>query len=200
VELVSTGYFDGPERLRVLDSVGGKRRSVGSLPPTPTGTPAQIAQQAYQAYVALNPTRTKIAVATRHADRIEIFALASGSRIVAERPDAFDPTFTVATVGGSAVFATDGTLRFGYIDIDATEAYIYALYSGIRRGERPGRANFGQSLLIFDWAGAIVARYALDALALSLAVNRKGDRVYTVVHDPTPAIIEYVLPQVRRPR
>ncbi|MBV9108013.1 MAG: hypothetical protein JO306_01245 [Gemmatimonadetes bacterium] len=191
--LVGTGLF-AKGRLAVFDSAGRLTRFAGPLPPARAGVPAQVAQHAYMGSLARHPSRGLFAIATRHADRLEIYA-PDGSLLKTVRgPAGFDPVFTVQTRAGSPVLATGEDLRFGYVDLAAAGDRLFALYSGHTRAERPGWANFGDEVHVFDWDGRLRARYRLDHPALTIAVDASGPALYATRHEPVPAVVEYRIP------
>jgi hypothetical protein len=49
---------------------------------------------------------------------------------------------------------------------------------------------------VFDWTGTLRQVLELDEPALSLAVEPDGRTLYTVRHEPAPAVVRYRLPDV----
>lgn len=192
--VVSSGLFSGG-RLAHFDAAGNARRVVGPLPPAPPNVPAPVAQHAYTGTLVRHPTRPLLAIGTRHADRVEIYRETGELVTVARGPANFEPVYQAAVRGEAPVMASGDDLRFGYVDLFAAGDRLYALYSGVKRGERPGRATFGGEVHVFDWEGRLRARYALDQLVLGLAVDPAGGTLYAIRHDPEPAVLRYPLPR-----
>jgi hypothetical protein len=192
--LVSSGLFSGG-RLAHFDASGNARRVVGPLPPAPPNVPAPVAQHAYTGTLVRHPSRPLLAIGTRHADRVEIYRATGELVTVARGPARFEPVYQAAVRGEAPVMASGDDLRFGYVDLFAAGDRLYALYSGVKRGERPGRASFGGEVHVFDWDGRLRARYALDQLVLALAVDSAGRTLYAVRHDPEPAVLRFSLPR-----
>lgn len=191
--IASSGLFTGG-RLALFAATGDLRRVVGPLPPARDGVPVQVAQHAYTGTLVRHPGRPLLALATRHADRLEFYDLDGDLRRIAREPVGFEPVYQVQARGGVPFMATGDDLRFGYVDLVAAGDRLYALFSGHTRAERPGRANFGQQVHVFDWEGRLVRVVDLDAPALSLAVEEDGRTLYAVRHDPEPAIVRYRIP------
>lgn len=191
--LVATGLFPRG-RLAVFDTAGRLTRFAGPLPPVRGGVPAQVAQHAYMGTLARHPSRGLFAIATRHADRLEIYSPFGSLLKTVRGPGGFDPAFTVQARAGSPALATGEDLRFGYVDLAAAGDRLFALYSGYTRAERPGWANFGAEVHVFDWDGHLRARYRLDHAALTIAVDERGPTLYATRHAPSPAVAEYRLP------
>lgn len=190
--IASSGLFTAG-RLALFTATGDLRRVVGPLPPTRDGVPVPVAQHAYTGTLVRHPERPLLALATRHADRLEFYDPDGGLQRIARGPLGFEPVYQVQARGGVPFMATGDDLRFGYVDLVAAGDRLYALFSGRTRAERPGRANFGEQVHVFDWEGRLVQVVELDEPALSLAVEEDGRTLYAVRHDPEPAIVRYRL-------
>lgn len=186
---LSPGYYNEPGRLAHFAATGRMLRVVGDPPPGDADVPLAVRQHAYQSTARPNPARTLVAVATRHADRLDIYR-PDGTRVAsAARPAEFEPVYRVARAAGRPTMATGDDLRFGYVDLATTERYIYALYSGLRRADAPGRANFGRVVRVFDWNAKLVRTLELDQPVLSIAADPADRRLYAVRHDPSPSLV-----------
>lgn len=192
--VVSSGMFAGG-RLAHFDDSGNVRRLVGPLPPAQPGVPAPVAQHAYSGTLVRHPSRPLLAIGTRHADRVEIYRPDGELVTVARGPARFEPVYESGVSGNAPVMATGEDLRFGYVDLFAAGDRLYGLYSGVRRGDRPGRASFGTEVHVFDWSGALRRILPLDHLALALSVSPDERTLYTVRHEPTPAVLQHALPR-----
>ncbi|HKJ93094.1 MAG TPA: BF3164 family lipoprotein [Longimicrobiales bacterium] len=191
--IVSLGFFQ-KGRFAVLDDHGAFLGTVGPTPlPEQTDIPAFVRQQAYQSRMKANPSRTLLAVATRQADRLEIYRPDGTLLTLAQRPFHFDPVFKVEEKEGRPVIATGDNLRFGYISLATTDRRIYALFSGRTRAGFPGEANYGRYIHVFDWSGRLLRVLKLDAAAFAVATDPGGHTLYTIRHEPTPAIMTYDL-------
>jgi hypothetical protein len=191
--IVSSGLFTRG-RLALFAGTGTLRRVVGPLPPARENVPATVAQHAYTGTLVRHPQRALLALATRHADRVEFYALDGTLQHVARSAARFEPVYEVQVRGGEPAMATYDDLRFGYVDATASGNRLYALYSGHTRGERPGRANFGRQVHVYRWDGTLHRVVHLDQPVLGIAVSADGRTMFAVRHDPEPAILRYHLP------
>ncbi|MFQ5746509.1 MAG: BF3164 family lipoprotein [Gemmatimonadota bacterium] len=191
--LLATGFF-AEGRLAVLDAEGSPAGYAGSLPPAERPVPAPVLQHAYQARVAVSPDRRHVAVASRHAGRLELYDAPRGAFLgLADVPLSFEPTYGIVQTKRGPRMASGGDLRFGYIDVAVTDTRIYALFSGRTRADYPGRANFGEVVQVFDWSGELREVLQLDADVLAIAAD-EGDRtLYAIRHLPVPAVLAYPL-------
>jgi hypothetical protein len=191
--IVSSGLFTRG-RLALFSGAGTLQRVVGPLPPARDGVPVTVAQHAYTGTLVRHPHQPRLALATRHADRVEFYGLDGTLRRVARGPAEFEPVYEAQVRGGAPTMATGEDLRFGYVDAAAAGDRLYALYSGHTRAERPGRANFGQQVHVFTWEGELRRVIPLDQPVLGIAVSDDGRTMYAVRHDPEPAVLRYQLP------
>jgi hypothetical protein len=191
--LLAIGLFTSPARLAVIDTTGTPLRLIGQLPPSGAGEPIAVRQQAHQAHMAVSADRRRVAVASRHSDRLEIYDLFGKLLARGDRPFAFEPRFSIAERDGHPLMASGDDLRFGYIDLVATDDQIFGLFSGVRRGDGRGTASFGRLIHVFDWSGHLLRAYRLDAALASIAVSADAQSLYGVRHDPSPQIIRYAL-------
>lgn len=197
-QLVATGILTEPARFAITDSLGRPIRYGGALPKAAPGVPPGVWQHAYQSTVAVRPDGRRFAIATRHADRLEIYS-ATGE-LVAEAPrrHRFEPQFTVAYVSGSPTMASGSDMRYGYVDAAANQDRVFVLYSGQSLGDAPSRAWFGQEVYEYDWDGNALRAFQLPVPVLAIAVTADGRRLFALQHDPLPALVQFVIPREAR--
>jgi hypothetical protein len=191
---LATGYFSEEGRLLKFDSDGEVLGILGPPPAGDSATHVTVRQHAYQSTIRRHPVQPLIAIGTRHADRLEIFRPDGELVAAAPRVRNFEPVYRMRVVGGNPVMDTGEDLRFGYIDVAATEHGIYALYSGRTRREAPGEANFGEIVHVFDWSGTPRHTFVLGEPVLAITVDSPGRRLYATRHAPEPAILAFELP------
>jgi len=191
--LITPGFFPDARFAR-FGPTGELRDRVGPLPEGHSEVPPQVRQHAFVGTLARSEARGLVALATRHADRIEIYR-PDGELVRRVRgPLGFDPRFTVGSgEGGKPILQTGDDLRFGYVDVAATDDRIFALFSGRTRGDHGPEAVFGRHVHVYDWSGRLLEVIELDADLLALTVDVDGGTLYGVRHDPVPAVIAYPL-------
>jgi len=193
--LLALGFF--PEgRLGLFDEAGHFAGAVGKIP-SGSGSrevPPSVLQQAYMGRIAPDPGRTRFAIGSRYAGRLAIYGSGGQLLRLARVPHSFEPRFTVRGRDGVPSMASGGDMRFGYIDVSATEGHIYALFSGRTRAGFPGRANYGEYVHVFDWDGNLERVLHLDFDAISIAADGTEGILYAVRHLPLPAVMKVDLP------
>lgn len=177
---------------------GQLREVVGPPPPGSEDIPIQVRQHAYQSLIAARPDRSQLALATRHADRLEIYQPNGELVATAQRPYSFEPRFEVQRGGnGQPVMATGDDLRFGFIALTVTADHIWAVFSGRTREEAPGRASLGEFVYMYNWNGELLHKFQLDSDVIGIAVDYAETAIFAVRHEPSPAILRYDLPRAR---
>lgn len=180
--LVGLGSFT-EGRLAHLSPAGRLLRTTGSTTVAPADVSPQTWTRAYQGRMKPRPDRTRWAVVSRFADRLDIYDEDGRLLAVGDRPYDFGPQ-DLKTEDPAAV-------RFGYIDVATTRSRVYGLFSGRTRAQ--GGAHLGGLIHVFDWEGRLLDVWELDQRLIALAVTPDGTRLYGVRHDPLPAVLEYAL-------
>lgn len=158
-------------------------RTTGSAPVSPEEVRRQVWLRASQSRLKPRPDRSRWAVVSRFADRLEIYHARGSLLAVGDRPFDFDPQ--------DLTREDPGAVRFGYIDVATTDSRIYALFSGRTRAE--GQANYGGRIHVFDWDGRLLDVWELDTRLIALAVTPDDGHLYGVSHHPVPAVRSYTL-------
>lgn len=187
---IATGMFSA-RRFAVIDSAGRVGAHFGPPPHGPDDVPVAVRQEAYQGTIARHPSEPLFVSVTRHSDRVEIFRTDGSVVAAAARPLSFDPQIAALEGPQGPTFASDADLRFGYLDVAATETAIYALYSGRTRRGFPGRASYGEYVHVYDWGARLVAILRLPEEALALAADPVTESLFVIHHAPKPLIARY---------
>ncbi len=161
----------------------GERLSIAGVVPGPPDAPVLTRQQVYLSTLVAHPNRERFAALTRYANNVELFMPNQNLIEMKEGPLFVDPNPP-----------SRGETRFGYIDGGASHENIFGLFSGRTREGFKDRANFAHFIHVFNWSGELVQVFELDHDALAVAVDRHGRDLYTLRHDPFPAIMHHRLP------
>jgi hypothetical protein len=162
------------------------------LPPRNPEPPIGVKQQAFQAWLASAPDRSRFAIATQYADRLDIFTREGRHVGRGDRVLNFEPVFTTEFPNGSPTMGLGDDSRIGFVDVVATESRIFALRSGKLLAE--DGAWFGQYVHEYDWNGGLRRIFELPVRTVSLAVSPDGSRLFVIQSDPLPAIVQFDLP------
>lgn len=180
-------FYNFDERRNSLERAGTAGK------PWFTGQPPLVAARLSHNVITSNPTGDKIGLASTWINRIEIYDAAGNLLRVTGGPEEVIPRFTIE--GGTKV-RPDYAAGYSpsYVDIDATDDYIFALFMG---GPEPQR-NLAREIHVFDWDGHFLDVYGLEEGIGFLAIDAAATSVYGVRLDPYPSIVEYRLPSLGR--
>lgn len=195
VSAISPTHSDG--RLLLTNRAGGVIRMIGKPPrhPGSAAIPVTVLQHAYEGPLTVRPDRSRFALATRQADRLEIYR-ADGTQLA----EVFGstgilPDFEVRERAEGVSMAAGNDLRVGYVGLASTNEHIYALFSGMLGSEGGANTFFGREVHVFDWSGKKVGQMKLDEIAAAIAVTPDGRQMFAIRHDPEPSVVRYAIPQ-----
>jgi hypothetical protein len=195
--ILASGLFDHG-RLAVIDTTGVTAAFVGETPWDGDSASAFITQQAFSGVLKPDEHRSRVALALRYADQIEIFDSVGVPTRTFTGPFAFRPTYHIGRRGkGLDINFRDDT-RFGYVWVDANDAGLVALFSGRILGAARRRSNFGRFVHDIAWDGTLRHVYRLDRDAVALAIAQDGRTLFALCPDengrPSSDVVSYRLP------
>lgn len=173
--------YTGDSRLVRINRKSNEEIPIGDIPKIDNSNiPKHILGQAFDSKLHLSSDKSFAIISNRYSDQIEIFDLnnVEENPIIIKGPDFFNPVIKIANRGESTVLAQNDEMRFGYVDLYTAENYIYGLYSGNSRKEKPGVAHYGDKVLVFDFEGNFKALFILDRNVLRIAVDAKSHRLF----------------------
>jgi hypothetical protein len=199
--VISAGFFSGG-RLGRFDVQGNMIGTLGEVPEAVGDFPPPVRQQAYQGRLQADPSRTRLVVATRHSDQLEIYDAGGRKLRRVYGPFRFEPeSFGIDQRGDQVSMIPGDDLRFGYVGVTTTNDRVYALFSGRTNRFDPRReAPYGEFVHVFDWDGRLQGVLQLDTPTLEIAVDPFGETLYTTVEYPEPAVRAYSLPAIELPQ
>lgn len=193
VSAISPQHADG--RLLLTDRTGAVVRMIGRAPrhPGAAAIPTTVLQHAYEGPVSVRPDGSRIAIAGRLSDRLEIYAADGAQLAQVTGSTGFLPAFEVSERAEGVSMALGDDVRVGYVDVASTDERIYALFSGAV-GMQGSDTFAGREVHVFDWSGKQLSRMQLDGPVWAIAVEPGGRRMFGVRHDPEPSIVRFDLP------
>jgi len=199
--IVSTGIFH-ERRIKYFNKDGGIKKSVGDLPhiePSPsvfnffTGyrkIPNNVLQHAYQSKIKSRPDGLYFAIATRHANLIEIYKH-HGEKVLEIRGIKDDvPKIDIMNVQGNSVLNQGiDDFYFGYIDLKTSNSKIYGLYSGRKNAD--GHAYLGNEIHIFNWNGELLKILEFNQYLIAIEIDEMAGKIYGIEHYPDLSVNIY---------
>ena len=138
---------------------------------------------ANQGDLVKHPREDKFAYSLNFSSNLDFFEIDEGKLAVIRQLHWGDPDYRPSEMdlgNGYVGFSADLTESsiVGYINLAATGRYVYALYSDKKVYES---ARKSKEVLVFDWDGNPVRRYALDADAYSIAVDEASGKLFAAI-------------------
>ena len=167
------------ERGRIVrfDSDGKLIGLLGPPPLTDRNDPS-LASQVYVGVLAKKPNGGLAAIACRLAGRVEIIDSTGRSVLLAQVPHAFPPLPRFTEFGGKKYAQYRADRYLGYIDVQATDRYVYALFSGRTRVQARDRGSSGRFVHVFDWDGRRIAVLKLPYDAHTMFATADDSQLY----------------------
>lgn len=188
---VASGYFDN-FRIRKFNRTGSRSTEMGINPAvaikpnSDTSKFDMLLNEYYQGIIKRSPDGSKYALGCLRSDQIEVFDKNSDrqKRFIIG-PIYQEPTYNVLE-GGSMSLNPDIAID-AYYTIAVTDKYILGLFFGKTLSSTPD-SGYAQTVHVFDWDGKPIARYFLDQPCISMDIDPRTNRLYTLSFHPVPEI------------
>ncbi|MDR2139974.1 MAG: TolB-like 6-bladed beta-propeller domain-containing protein [Tannerella sp.] len=157
---VALGIMSDLKRFVLLDGKGEIVSMEGQLPEKKQERISDFVHAfAYWGRFTASPKEHKIAVCTNYAGMIQIYdCKTDGVRLIREHN-----LFSAEYNEREGNFVPTPQTRWGYLSIDSSDKYIFALYSGLNQVDHPdGAFTSGNIIHVFDWNGNPVCRLSAD--------------------------------------
>ena len=150
---------------------------------------------AYQGSIATNPSKTKFAYAAYYGDLIHFYSIGNNTiqsiaKIENEYPLYNGRNSTIQGGVMRGVMFSPECLS-GYINIYATEQFVYALFNGTKLEDR--KFDEGSILRIFDWNGNLIKVYDLDIPSNFLCISDDDSKIWTIAVEPDISLVYFDL-------
>jgi hypothetical protein len=191
------GMGPHPDEMFVLyDSLGHKIKSFFEFPfrdADERRIKNPLRAMAYQGRTAVNPSGTKLVYAASYADVIHFYTITDNDiQLIKKRENRFCE-YIPEEQGGGVSARLSPTNRNGYIDLYATDQYVYLLYSGKTFQEHKEKARESNQLLIYDWEGNLLKEAILDISCKFLCVSPDDKNMWAIAEIPEPTIVQFNL-------
>ena len=168
----STGSLNSPFRIQEIDiNTEEVINEYSKYENIPRDLPIHAYKYANQFLSYLSTECNRLVMAYLYKDLIEIYDFNSDSLISIRGEDGFDVEYSVE--GNKAVFNKKS--RSAYIDIYATQKYIYVSYSG---QFIMGKPRYAKCIKVFNWDGEMIRSFMFDEKILSFYVSDNDKYLY----------------------
>ena len=150
---------------------------------------------AYQGDLKGN-SQGRFVYATHNAEQIFFYELKDGQAVELGRVDDGYAEYKPdnSRLGRNSV-VHDGRHPMGFADLEVSDDFVYALYSGRTFVEYKLEKWLGESIRVYDWHGNLKKEYRLDVPVLNICVDEKGKRIYAFANIPDPTLVYFDLPE-----
>ena len=149
---------------------------------------------AYQGNIKAN-NQNCFAYATHSAEQIYFYELQNGQAVELGRVNEGFAEYEPAG-GRSGISVAHNALHpWIFVDLEVSDNYVYALYSGRTFAEYKLECQLGESIRVYDWHGNLKKEYRLDVPVLNICVDEKGKRIYAFANIPDPTLVYFDLPE-----
>ncbi|HEY4100959.1 MAG TPA: BF3164 family lipoprotein [Gemmatimonadales bacterium] len=191
--LVSTG--DIPGGLLIVFNKNGKNEGVlGTFDYGDPKLSIEGRQNGYAFQMAVDHGGNRLLLFSHYSDRIDFFNLQGQRTGGVDRPFAFDPVLKEVGKAGRVATVTNQSYN-GVRSVKTTASHIYALFSGHRNDDSTvASPAAGSHVEVYSPTGKLERVLGLGAEAFDLTVDPDDRMLFIVRIDPSPGIVEYLLP------
>jgi hypothetical protein len=201
--IIKTGYNQyiglgaSPDGMFLLyDSLGNKINSFFEFPCKNTdeqNIKNQLRAMAYQGNIVTNPSGTKFAYAASYADIIHFYNLADNEIQLIQKIETRFCNYVPDEKGGGLSAAIKPANALGYVDLYATDQYVYFLYSGKTILDYKEKALEGSQLKIYTWEGDLLQEIEIDTPCKFFCVSPDDQTMWAIAEIPEPTIVRFEL-------
>lgn len=185
--LVSGWIDDG--LVCIYDSLGSKKKAFGNVP---DGCPKGYHNTGYfnrsnLLRINLFPNNRSFIVSSLFSDKLQVFTTSGIESFDIIGPDFTTPKF----IYKNNYFIIDDNSKFGYVDVEVKEKYIYGLYSGFSQTEMMKGKVLASSIFVFKHNGTPIGRFNLDRDIKAFDIDETNGLFYMLQLKPTNQIFKY---------
>jgi len=192
-EVLSNGLFPAEvlRHYRVDGATARLDRIAAKSPFADVGPEAGI--HVNRTTLALSPERNRIALGFHLSSRIHFYD--SSGRLLKSLggPRPVTPRYRVLWDPRNKVkrVVPAPETRFGYLDMAASDDFVFALFSGRSQRQYEDRAAMANEVHVFSWDGDLVAILTLTQEINRLTVDRSDGTLFGSREMPFPAVVQF---------
>ena len=187
--IVATGMFD--QRYALLEN--GQENFFLPYPNYRNADNSQKSILFASNIIKIKPDGTKFVCANMQSGIIDLCSLIPCNTITRiTEQNLYSPKATVKSTRRKPVaYSTDNL--FGFVDIEVSDEYIFALYSGRSYNKYTEKIGYGERIVVFDWEGNHVHTYLLGNPFTSISFCKEENAIYGLTNHPNSVLIKYAL-------
>lgn len=137
-----------------------------------------------QGILVKQPDGNNLAYSVNYSSNIDFFSVESNEVKILNSLRLNKPNYTPIQTGELNRVSPSKDDYIGYLDLSATDKYLYALYTDKKIYYNGVYNDFNSNIiLVFDWNGNPICKYELPNNAYYISVNEYLGRIYAVVRN-----------------
>ena len=180
----------------LFDSLGNTVRSFFEFPfkdATEKAIKNQLRAMAYQGEIVTNLSGTKFVYTARSGDIIHFYDISENDIQLIKKLEKRFPEYVPEEKNGGFSSAIKAASETGYIDLYATDNYVFMLYSGRTFKEYKEKVFEGNLLMIYDWSGNLKKEILLDIPCKNICITPNEEIMWAIAEIPEPTIVRFDL-------
>lgn len=181
---IVNSLFKYKERFFIYDSINGSKRAIlNYCLHFKDAFNEQIMADIFSTQRCITPDRSKIILAGRYLDLIEIYDSNGNIEKMLKGPHRdFNFKFDVERSMKNSALVKSKDSRRAYLSVKATPTKIYALYSGKAKQDEE-HYSYSRMLYVFSLKGDLLFKYILDKPIIDFVVDEKRNCIYATSID-----------------
>ncbi|WP_099464503.1 MULTISPECIES: BF3164 family lipoprotein [Parabacteroides] len=128
--------------------------------------------------LSITPDHSKIVLAGRYMDLIEIYNIDGDLLKILKGPEKeFNFKFDIERSIKQSVLVKSPETKRAYLSIKTTSDKIYALYSGKNKKDKE-HYSYSKILYVFSLDGSLLLKYLLDTPIIDFVIDEKRNKIY----------------------
>lgn len=123
----------------------------------------------YGSRIAISPDKKRLAYSTNYGAILEIFDLTPKRITLNTMKGFYRPVYSIDK---NSIQSIPGKTIWGFIDLYATDKYIYTIFSGSKNPKET------RNIAVFDWKGNCLDLYTTDYRLEKLCVDEANRKIY----------------------
>lgn len=178
-EIIANGLLGSHRKFQKLNRHSGEIISeFGDFERVPGIFTDEILDDFFQANFALKPDGSQLVSVYRWNEAIEIFDLEASESLLIRGPGNINNEFALKKDEfGMMVFERGGNIQKCYIDVFATDRFIYTLFSG--NYDNVMDSQYSDTFYVYTWDGIPVTTIKVDRKIQSFSVSPDNSKIYS---------------------